>query len=163
MLREVFERVVAATVDACREVYGDRLRAVVLFGSVARSRMHHDSDVDLLVCAEPLPRGRLERMREFDEVESRARASIDEAWESGVHTRLSPIVRTPGELGESGFLLFDIACDGDVRFDPDGRITSLLREVRERLEERGARRYTPSGARYWVLDPDVGPGDVVVL
>lgn len=163
MLQEAFDRVVETTVDACRAVYGERLHGVVVFGSVGRRTMHPDSDVDLLVVAEPLPRRRLARMDEFAGVDERTSAVLEDAWKSGVHARLSPLILTLEELANSGFLLFDIAYDGDVRFDPGGEVAELLARVRRRLEERGARRYTPSGARYWVLDPDLRPGDVVVL
>ncbi len=42
-------------------------------------------------------------------------------------------------------------------------MTNYLAQVRDRLERRGAKRQTASGDRYWVLEPDVRPGDVVVL
>ncbi|CAN5245814.1 nucleotidyltransferase domain-containing protein [soil metagenome] len=163
MLCEAFAEVIDATVVACREIYGERLRAVVVFGSVARQRMRPDSDLDLLVVAEPLPRGRLARMDEFDDVEARLAPALTEAQQQGVRTRISAIVRTLAELDQGGFLIFDIACDGRVCFDADGALTDYLTGVRQRLERRGAKRQTASGDRYWVLDPDVRPGDVVVL
>lgn len=163
MLDEVFASVVGATVDACRSVYGSRLRGVVTFGSVARHRTRPDSDIDLLVVAAPLPQGRLARMDEFDAAERLVAAALEGARRRGVTTRLSPIVRTPEELDQSGFLLFDIACDGEVHVDHDGCVGAHLQRVRDGLVRRGARRYSASGARYWMLDPGVGPGDVVVL
>lgn len=163
MLREAFAEVTDATVGACREVYGNRLRGVVIFGSVARQRMRPDSDLDVLVVAEPLPRGRLARMDEFDHVETRIGPALVTARQQGVQTRVAAIVRTLAELDQGGFLIFDIACDGRVCFDTDGAVTDYLAGVRQRLERRGARRLTASGDRYWVLDPNVRPGDVVVL
>lgn len=164
VVAEVFAEVVDATVDACRQVYGERLRGVVVFGSVARQQMRPDSDLDLLVVAEPLPNGRLPRMEEFDHVENLVAPALRQAGEYGVMTRLSPIVRTFAELDQGGFLIFDIACDGNVHFDSDGSLTRFLSEVRARLDRRGAtRRHAASGARYWELDPNLRPGDVVVL
>lgn len=160
---EVFTEVVDATVAACQEVYAKRLRGVVVFGSVARERMRPDSDLDLLVVAEPLPDGRVPRMDEFDRVEALVAPAIHRAEVSRVTTRLSPIVRTLAELDHSGFLIFDIACDGKVCFDLDGSLSRYLADVRERLDRRGATRQAASGARYWQLEPDVRPGDVVVL
>lgn len=163
MLADVFDRVVGETVTACQHVYGSRLRGVVVFGSVARARMRHDSDLDLLVAADGLPRGRLARMDEFDAVDERVAPALRAAREEGVTTRLSPIVRSLAELDRSGFLTFDIACDGRICFDLDGAVASYLEDVRDRLRKRGARRITAAGDRYWMLDPDVAPGDVVVL
>lgn len=163
MLAEAFDELVDATVTACDEVYGRRLRGVVVFGSVARGRMRPDSDLDVLVVAEPLPRGRLARMDEFDQVEARLVPALAEARRHGVQTRISAIVRTLAELDQGGFLIFDIACDGRVRLDTDGAVTDYLILVRQRLERRGAKRRTASGDRYWVLEPDIRPGDVVIL
>jgi predicted nucleotidyltransferase len=163
MLAEAFAEVIDATAVVCHDVYGDRLLGVVVFGSVARDRMRPDSDLDLLVVAEPLPRGRLARMDEFDDVENRVAPALAEARRHGVMTRLSPIVRTFDELDQGGFLVFDIACDGRVVFDRDEAVANYLAKVRQRLERRGAKRQTVSGAQYWVLEPDVRPGDVVVL
>lgn len=163
MLAEVFAGVTDAIAVACQDVYGDRLQGVVVFGSVARDRMRPDSDLDLLVVAEPLPRGRLARMDEFDDVDARVAPALTKARRLGATTRVSPIVRTFDELGQGGFLIFDIACDGRVVFDPQGAVTNYLAQVRDRLERRGAKRQTASGERYWVLEPNVRPGDIVVL
>jgi hypothetical protein len=101
----------------------------------------------------------------FREAASLARvaSALTKARRHGATTRLSPIVRTFDELGQGGFLIFDIACDGRVVFDPEGAVTNYLAQVRDRLERRGAKRQTASGDRYWVLEPDVRPGDIVVL
>lgn len=163
MLREVFSNVLDAVADATRAVYGERLTGIVVYGSVARETMRRDSDIDLLVVAQPLPEGRLARMDEFEAVERLAAPALGTARTSGVTTRLAPIVRTEAELEQSGFLIFDIACDGVILDDPHGRIESHLANVQANLEHRGARRRSASGATYWVLDPNVRPGDVVNL
>lgn len=163
VIAEVFADVVQATVAGCHQVYGRRLQAVVVFGSVARDRIRPDSDIDLLVVAEPLPQGRLARMDEFDSVEDEVVPALAEARSQGVETYLSPLVRTSAELDQGGFLMFDIACDGRVCFDRHGEIARYLQRVREKLDRRGATRWTPGGDRYWMLEPNVRPGQVVVL
>ncbi len=59
--------------------------------------------------------------------------------------------------------MYDIACDGAVLSDTLGRIESLLAGVRYRLEKRGALQSSFRGMPYWVLDPDVRPGQVVEI
>jgi hypothetical protein len=115
--------------------------------------MRPDSDLDLLVVAQPLPQGRLARMDEFDAVEVLVAPALVTARGRSVSTRLSPIVRTLEELDQGGFLIFDIACDGQVVFDADGSVANYLAQVRQLLERRGARRETASGDRYWALEP----------
>lgn len=163
MLHQVFDRIVAALVDACRRVYGERLVGVVVYGSVGRGRMRPDSDLDVLVVAEPLPPGRGARMAEFEQVDALVEPALAAAREAGVTTWVSPLVRTLDELDRSGFIVLDIACDGRVVHDVSGRVTAFLAAVRERLAARGAQRRSASGRMYWVLDPDVHPGEVVNL
>jgi hypothetical protein len=50
-LKEAFDRLVQRLVPAAHKTYGDRLVSVVLYGSVARGTMRHDSDIDLLIVA----------------------------------------------------------------------------------------------------------------
>lgn len=59
---ETYESVLKAALDACLAHYGARLLSVAVFGSVARGTPRRDSDVDLLIVADPLPRGRLARV-----------------------------------------------------------------------------------------------------
>jgi predicted nucleotidyltransferase len=74
VLREGY--IAGETTDACRQAYGDRLISLVLFGSVVRGTMRADSDVDLLLVAAPLPRGRMARVREFEVVGQRVEGSF---------------------------------------------------------------------------------------
>lgn len=162
-MREVFERIVQRLVDACGDHYGDRLRGVVVYGSVALGTMRPDSDVDVLVVVDDLPDGRGARVDEFGAVDARLGPVLSAAREDGVDTRISPIIRAFDELDRSGFLLFDIACDGDIRFDRSGDVAGYLERVRQRLQERGAERRPHPAGPYWVLEPDVKPGQVVEL
>lgn len=76
MLRQTFESVVEAAVAACGEVYGERLLALALYGSVARGTMRPDSDIDLLLIAQPLPPDRLGRLAEFEQVDQRVAPAL---------------------------------------------------------------------------------------
>lgn len=163
MLRDTFDGIVNELVAACRHVYGDRLDGVVVYGSVATGKFHPNSDIDVLVVADPLPRGRLARTDEFAPVDERLAPMIEAARRDGVDTRISPIIRTFDELDLSGYLRFDIACDGDVRFDRRGDVSRYLEGVRRRLRERGAERRPHPAGPYWVLEPNVKPGQVVEL
>jgi predicted nucleotidyltransferase len=51
-IQEPFRACLAAAVPAWRELLGDRLVSVVLYGSVARRTARPDSDLDVLVVAE---------------------------------------------------------------------------------------------------------------
>ena len=59
------EDLLAAVLAACRQHYGERLVSLAVFGSVGRGVPRPDSDVDLLIVARDLPRGRVARAADF--------------------------------------------------------------------------------------------------
>ena len=65
-LTKAFENLVQAVRDKSVAVYGEKLISFVVFGSVGRRVMRPDSDIDFLLVVDPLPRGRLRRVEEFE-------------------------------------------------------------------------------------------------
>lgn len=50
-MQAAYEALLTGVTGACRQHYGDRLRSVAVYGSVARGMPRPDSDVDLLIVA----------------------------------------------------------------------------------------------------------------
>jgi uncharacterized protein len=95
-------------VRCLRNDFGDRLQAVVLFGSRARGDAGEQSDHDLLVIADSLPKGVL----------TRARAVRTPLLDSPL--RLNLVALTPEELEEELTpLLLDVCVDGVCLFGED--------------------------------------------
>lgn len=163
MLKDTFELIVEAVVAACREVYGERLVAVALFGSVARGTMRPDSDIDLLVIVEPLPAGRRARQLEFERVDRRVEPVLAQARRAGVHTFVSPVLKTPEELRAGSFLHLDLPDEARLLWDPSGALRRYLDDLRARLKAMGARRVGSGSGAYWILKPDYRWGDRIEL
>jgi hypothetical protein len=70
---QCFEELLRRLLAAVRLAYGPRLLALGVFGSVGRGKMRPDSDIDFLVVADPLPRGRPRRGWRSWLISSRAR------------------------------------------------------------------------------------------
>jgi len=160
---QTFDRILDAVREAAVEVYGSRLVSLAVFGSVGRRSPRPDSDIDLLVVADPLPDGRIPRVREFDQVEDRVRSMLEEARGAGVHTRLSPVFKTPREVRRRSLLLLDLVEDARMLVDRDDFLAGELESFRQRLEELGARRIWRGSAWYWDLKPDYVPGEEFAL
>jgi len=158
-VQPVFSPILAALSDAVKDHYGDRLRALAVFGSVGRGTARPDSDIDLLLVVDDLPRGRLARVREFDAVERALKASFARS----TMPPMSPIFKTPSELDGGSPLLLDMTEDSVVLVDRAGVLRTRLDRLRARLAELGARRIWRGNAWYWDLKPDYRPGDVIEL
>ncbi len=98
MLHEIFAALTERLKEESIRFYWERLVSLVLFGSVASGRMRPDSDIDLLIVAEPLPAGRMARVWEFDAVEAALNRDLEAAGRAGVHTYLSHVFKTTAEV-----------------------------------------------------------------
>jgi HEPN domain-containing protein/predicted nucleotidyltransferase len=115
------------------EHFGEQLKAVVAFGSVATGQAKSESDLDLLVVAEGLPARWPERKPTLIHLTSRLRM--------GRHVDL--VLVTPEECRENFEshhpLYLDIAFDGMIFFDRDF-VATLMEETKAYVARRGILR-----------------------
>lgn len=163
MLKEAFDELLNRLLSAIQSCYGERLVTVAVFGSVGRGVMRHDSDVDLLIIARDLPRGRIKRVEEFEVVEEALAEFFHDLDGRGIHTALSPVFKTPEEVLPGSPLFLDMVEDARLLFDRDRFFARALDRLRARLAELGAKRIWRGNAWYWDLKPDYKPGEVFEL
>ncbi|HVZ33367.1 MAG TPA: nucleotidyltransferase domain-containing protein [Polyangiaceae bacterium] len=163
MLREHFDGIVDELGRASERVFGESLISVAVFGSVARGTMRHDSDIDLFVVARDLPAGRLARVAAFEPVEQHVDALVEAAHRDGVHTRISPVLRTPDEVEHGSPLLLDMTREVRILIDRGGFLRDRLDRLHARLTALGAQRIRKKGGYYWLLQPDLKPGEDIQL
>ncbi len=132
-----------------RKAWGDRLDAVVLFGSRARGDARPDSDWDFLVIVQGLPeRDPMARSRQW-------RRIVGAPWCFWAN----PILLTPQEwYGRPWHLALDIALDGVVLLDAHGRMRDYLTRLRKALQKTGWRRVQKGREIYWEADHPLAPG-----
>src|SRR5438034_718458 len=151
---ERFEVLVRDLVAELKKHYGARLVSAVVFGSVGRGSPRPDSDVDVLVVAEPLPDGRMPRVRDFGAVKNALAARLASLAGEGIHTTLAPIFKTPAEVRRGSLLFLDIIDDGRVLFDRSGFWRDFIQDFQERLRRLGGSK--DHHGRSLVLGPEAG-------
>jgi hypothetical protein len=162
-LRERYEDLLQRLLAELRAHYGRRLVSVAVFGSVGRGTPREGSDVDVLIVARELPRGRTARLEEFLPVEDCLVPWLRRGRPAAGEILLSPVFKTPEELEAGTPLLLDMVEDARILFDDEGVLARRLERLRNRLLELGARRIWRGTTWYWELKPDFKPGDVIVL
>ncbi len=135
-------------------LWGD-LVSLALFGSIARGEAGPESDIDLLLVAENLPRSYSERLSRFREATRGVERLRVKLWKSrGVYPLIDPILLTPEEAGVIQPFYLDMVRGSVILFDREGFMEGVLERLRARLAEMGARRIElPDGRWYWELGP----------
>ena len=77
----IYEDLLKKVVDGVRRCFGKNLFSVVLYGSLARGAVKKDSDIDLLIIFEDLPRERLKRQDIFIKMEGDVDEEIKRIYE----------------------------------------------------------------------------------
>jgi len=150
--------------EELKAYFEDELVSVILFGSFARGDFTRDSDIDLLIVVEDLPRSFLQRDRLFIEIERRIKGGFGFLREKGYMCQFMPILKTKEEAAYHSPLYLDIVEDGKVLYDKDNFFSKVAGEIRQRLSELGARRnYLKGGGWYWDLKPDYRYGDKIEI
>lgn len=160
---DVFEPLLRSLVRETSKGYENRLVSLVLFGSVARGTAGPLSDVDFLVVADPLPRGRGARLREFEPVEQALTPDLDALRAAGFRTSLAPVFKTPEEVERGSLLFLDLTIEARILVDRERFFERYLDRLRRRLAQLGSRRVPFKGGYYWILKPDIRPGEVVEI
>lgn len=163
MLKEAFEELQRRLLEGVRNHYGSRLVSLVIYGSAARGTQRFDSDLDFLVVAEGLPRGRFRRVRDFEKVENELLPFLRRLEERGLQVSLSPVFKTPEEALRGNPLFLDMLEDAVFLFDREDFFQQVLNGMRDQLAALGAKRVWRGNAWYWDLKPDFRPGEVFEL
>ena len=138
----------APVLRALKDALGEELVAVVLFGSQARGEADTTSDWDLLLIADHLPAGTLERHLTL-------KHALPPRWRG----RIALLAKTPGEFeARLPALYLDIAHDGVILYDPHGYAANKLSRIRQLRQEAGLVRRERMGESIWEWTrPPAGP------
>lgn len=162
-LVEPYRTVVKKLVEELNRVFSSRLISVVVYGSVARGDARRDSDVDVLIVVEDLPKSHFERLGVYMDAESRLDPFLEELYEKGYAITISPILKTREEAKRITPLYLDMVEDAVIVYDRDRFFEGVLLRLREILEKLGAKRVYVGKKWYWVLKEGAKYGEVIVI
>jgi predicted nucleotidyltransferase len=129
--------------------FKDKLYSVVIYGSVARGDNRNDSDIDLLIIVEGLPKSRIERFKIFEQIELNLMEDIEKLYGEGYYISFSPILKTPEEASHFSPLYMDMVEDAIILYDKENFFSEVLKGVKKKLEELGFERVWLGKKWYW--------------
>ena len=154
-----FAPVLKALTEELLARFGENLRGVLLFGSVARGDWTRDSDIDLLILLREYPTDRVGVVSDLLAVRKALRRTPEyrRAYRAGFvpTVEFHPLDRE--DASRFRRLYLEALTEGVILLDRGGHLADLLRRFRERLREAGGKRVETSGrGHYWILeDPGV--------
>jgi len=154
-MKRIHKKQIAELKNKILSYYGDRLISMVLYGSFARGTATSESDIDILLIIKTLHGRKMKRIEEFiDKVENKL---------EGISCYISPIIKTPEEALKGSPLFLDMVYDSIILYDKNRFFKSILESLRKRLEELGSQRVFKGNRWYWILKPDIKPGEIFEL
>jgi predicted nucleotidyltransferase len=136
---EDHKKMLSQIVTDLQEGLGERLMAVVLYGSRARGQAGQASDWDVFIIASDLP-------VQFWERHILLKRFLPAAYRGAI----SLLAKTPQEFEEKiSSIYLDIAQDGQILFDSKGYARRRLADLRRLMAEKGLYRKKSSGGEVW--------------
>ena len=132
-----------------KEIFGDDLKAVAVFGSLARGTAKFPgSDIDLLIVVEGMKKLSFgERLKATMKAEDKLSKTVEYAkfkdvfgWTPGIQE----VILTPEELKAHPPILLDLTTDALILYDK-GVLSEELDRLRKRLRELGAKKNQAQG------------------
>lgn len=162
--REEYYKLIEKLKDLSIEFYKERLVTIAIFGSVAKDTFRPDSDIDVLIIAEDLPKGRTKRVIEFlENIESKLSENIKDLSKKSINPYFSPVIKSTEEVKLGSPLFLDMTEDVKILYDKDKFFENYLSELKTKLKELGSKKVLFKGGYYWILKPDYKPGDIIEL
>ena len=162
-VNEPYRTVIERLLNELLKVFRDDLVSVVVYGSVARGTARKDSDIDVLIVVEELPRSRFERLSMYMKAEENLDPLFNELLNRGYAVTISPILKTKREAERISPLYLDMVEDAIIVYDKNGFFEEILKRLRGKLRELGAERVWIGKKWYWRLKKDYKFGEVIEL
>ncbi len=140
------------------------LVSLILFGSVARNNHRPDSDIDILLISENLPNGRGKRIDFFSKtIEKNLEEILVQISSTPLTIEINPILKTPNEVLQGGYIYLDMVEESKLLIDKENFFKDFLCRLKIKMENWGSKKVQFKNSYYWILKPDLKPGEVLRL
>jgi predicted nucleotidyltransferase len=152
------EEFLTSFIEYLKSIWREELVSAVLFGSWASNRAKPESDIDLLIIKSNLPKSRYQRFLEYRKVEKSSLLGKD------LKSKITPILLTPEEARITKPYYLGMLNSSQILYDQDDFFAHILKRLKARLDELGARRlFDSEGYEYWILKKDYKLGEAIEL
>lgn len=155
MIQEKYYFLISILEKEIKNFYKDNLITIAIFGSVARGTFRNDSDIDILIIAQNLPKGRMNRIEDFLKIEKKLDSFLLEFKKIGLYPEISPIIKTPEEVLLGSPLFLDMIEEAKILYDKNNFFQNYLNQLKNKLKAIHAKKIYVDSGWYWLIDPKV--------
>lgn len=160
----IYENLLGKILNDIRRYFDKNLVSVVLYGSLARGEVKRNSDIDLLIISENLPKEQSRRHDIFIELEKESEEEIKKIYDKwGFYPYISPIMKTKEDAMNLSPLYLDMVTDAKILYDKDDFFKEILKKLKSELDLLNARKIQVGKKWYWDLKPDYIFGEVIKI
>ena len=164
-MQKEYQTLLKDFIQILKERFKEDIISIVLFGSVARGNAKKESDIDLCIIINNLPKSRFQRNRLLSRplADLREMHSYKELRIKGYFPDISPILYTPEEIQDTKPIFLDMVEDGEILLD-NGTFRDKLDDIKRRMSKLNSRKIVcEDGTWYWELKPGMKLGEVITL
>lgn len=145
------------------ENFGNKLLAVIQFGSTARGHIKRHTDLDLFVVLDTEFANLAEKRAAALKAEESADAVLKSLNSFGYSIQVSALVRTRNQALAFTPIYLDMTIHSVIHYEKDDFATLLIKRTKDKISEIGAVRKNRGLLWYWDLCPNFKPGDKAPL
>ena len=150
--------------DCVREVFEDSLVSLALFGSVARGDYKLESDIDIFITIEDIPKSRSERSHLIlNNLIPLYKERGERIYPDVVLPELHSVLRDKAQVLEGGFLYLDLVSEAKILVDKDSFFENHLKRFGKKMKEWGSQKYIEQDGYYWIVKPGLQDGEILDL
>jgi predicted nucleotidyltransferase len=150
--------------NCVKEVFENSLVSLALFGSVARGDYKLDSDIDIFITIEDIPKSRSERSHLIlNNLIPLYKERGERIYPDVVLPELHSVLRDKAQVLEGGFLYLDLVSEAKILVDRDGFFENHLERFGKKMKEWGSQKYIEQDGYYWIVKPGLQNGEILDL
>ncbi|MGZ3775294.1 MAG: hypothetical protein ACXVCY_19395 [Pseudobdellovibrionaceae bacterium] len=124
------------------------LVGVLQFGSTIKSPLKHETDLDILLIFEQLPKSRWDQFLITSELEKKLNEDLKKIV--GFHIEVSFILKQESQLDHLSSFYLDFIDTSKIWYDPKGLLNQLLIDIKSWIDFNGSYKVQKGNLWYWV-------------
>jgi len=164
IINNLHTKMIPILTDSVRDVFESSLVSLALFGSVARGDYKLDSDIDIFITIEDMPKSRSERSHLIlNKLIPLYKERGERLYPDAVIPELHSVLRDKAQVLEGGFLYLDLVSEAKILVDRDGFFENHLERFAKKMKEWGSQKYIEPDGYYWIVKPGLQTGEILDL